>query len=89
MRSIKDFGRESKSGDNQTLKEEVASVAAKYAGKSEEELIRTLRQNVAAAKRNGTFSLEQLDGFVSVVSPSLDEHSRQRLLALVEMIKAE
>ena len=89
MRSIKDFGREENKKDNQTLREEVQSVAAKYAGQSEEELLNALRQNVASAKRNGTFSVEQLDGFVSIVSPGLDDAARQRLNALVEMIKAE
>lgn len=89
MRSIRDFGSKQSSTDTQTLKDEVQSVAAKYAGKSEEELLRALRQNVAAAKRNGTFSAEQLDGFVAVVSSSLDEAARQRLTALVEMIKSE
>ncbi|MDE6200488.1 MAG: hypothetical protein K2M47_01220 [Clostridiales bacterium] len=90
MRSIRDFGRDDSKTDNQsTLREDVQSVAAKYAGRSEEELLRALKQNVATAKRNGTFSAEQLDGFVSVVSSSLDEQSRQRLISLVEMIKAE
>lgn len=91
MRSIKDFGREESKSDNQsqTLRDEVQSVASKYAGKSEEELLRALHQNVAEAKRNGTFSAEQLDGFVSFVSSGLDDDARQRLKALVEMIKAE
>lgn len=89
MRSIRDFGRDGDKSDSSTLKDDVQAVAAKYAGRSEEELIRALKQNVAAAKRNGTFSVEQLDGFVSFVSSSLDEQSRERLLALVEMIKAE
>ncbi|MDE5563288.1 MAG: hypothetical protein K2J01_07095 [Clostridiales bacterium] len=89
MRSIRDFGHDGNKNDNSTLKEDVQAVAAKYAGRSEEELLRALKQNVAAAKRNGTFSTEQLDGFVSFVSSGLDEQSRQRLLSLVEMIKAE
>ncbi|MDE7164087.1 MAG: hypothetical protein K2O04_01520 [Clostridiales bacterium] len=91
MRSIKDFGREDSKNenDNRTLRDEVQAVANKYVGKSEEELLRALRQNVAEAKRNGTFSEEQLDGFVSLVSSGLDDIARQRLNALVEMIKAE
>ncbi|MDE5593616.1 MAG: hypothetical protein K2I75_06765 [Clostridiales bacterium] len=89
MRSIRDFGREDDKNGSSTLREDVQSIAAKYAGRSEEELLRALKQNVAAAKRNGTFSAEHLDGFVSFVSSSLDEQSRERLLSLVEMIKAE
>lgn len=89
MRSIKDFGREEVKNDNQSLRDEVQSVASKYIGKSEEELLKALRGNVAAAKRNGTFSVEQLDSFVSLVSSGLDDATRQRLNELVEMIKAE
>ena len=89
MRSIRDFGRDGGKSDNSTLKEDVQAVAAKYAGRSEEELLRALKQNVAEAKRNGSFSVEQLDSFVSFVSSSLDEQSRRRLLSLVEMIKTE
>lgn len=89
MRSIRDFGRDGSKSDGSTIKEDVQAVATKYAGRSEEELIRALKQNVSEAKRNGTFSVEQLDSFVSFVSSSLDEQSRKRLLSLVEMIKAE
>lgn len=89
MRSIRDFGRADGKSESSTIKDDVQAVAEKYAGRSEEELLRALKQNVAAAKRNGTFSAEQLDSFVSFVSGSLDEQSRKRLLSLVEMIKAE
>lgn len=89
MRSIRDFGRGDGKSESSTIKDDVQAVAEKYAGRSEEELLRALKQNVAAAKRNGTFSAEQLDSFVSFVSGSLDEQSRKRLLSLVEMIKAE
>ena len=89
MRSIKDFGKEESKSDNQSLRDEVQSIASKYAGQSEQELLLALKQNVAAAKRNGTFSVEQLDSFVSIVSAGLDDTARQRLNALVDMIKAE
>lgn len=88
MRSIRDFGR-SEQNDGGAINEELQSVAAKYSGKSEGELIAALRQNVAEAKRNGSFSAEQLDSFVSFVSSSLDGPSRQRLNELVEMIKSQ
>lgn len=90
MRSIKDFKSGApKTEEPATLREEVESVAAKYVGKSEDELLRALRQNVSAAKRNGTFSAEQLDNFVRIVSPSLDEASRERLNSLLLMIEQE
>ncbi|MDE6028893.1 MAG: hypothetical protein K2F90_01055 [Clostridiales bacterium] len=89
MRSIRDFGRDGGKADTSTLKDDVQAVASKYAGRSEEELMRALKQNVAEAKRNGTFSVEQLDSFVAFVSSSLDEQSRKRLTALVDMIKSE
>ena len=44
-------------------------------------------KTATAAKRDGTFSAQQLDEFVQFVSPSLDDESRSRLAYLVGMIK--
>lgn len=73
--------------DTKTDRKTVADTAGKYDGMNEEQLLSELFKNVAAEKRNGTFSAETLDEFVSFVSPSLDEKSRERLTELVSMIK--
>lgn len=69
------------------IKNETEALSQKYAGKSESELMSELMRTVSAAKSDGTFSAQQLDEFVSFVSPSLDDDSRERLSRLVSMIK--
>ena len=80
MRSIKNMKSET------PLKPNTGSFD-KYDGLNGNELMSELMKNVAASKSDGTFSPEQLDEFVSFVSPSLDAQSRERLIELVGMIK--
>lgn len=89
MRSIKNHKPSNpESGGGKTdIKGETDALAQKYAGKSESELIGELMKTATAAKRDGTFSAQQLDEFVQFVSPSLDDESRSRLAYLVGMIK--
>ena len=92
MHSIKDVGRgggnnREREVDSVEIKKGVDSLASKYSGKSEEELMGLLMQSVSAARANGSFSEETLDEFVGFVSPELDERTRSRLVSLVNMIK--
>lgn len=80
MRSIKNMKSEAAPKSS-------AESIDKYDGMSGNELMSELMKNVAASKSDGTFSPEQLDEFVSFVSPSLDARSRARLVELVNMIK--
>lgn len=83
MRSLKGFKGEP------TVEETVAAPtqSTKYDGMNETQLMQELMKNVSAAKSDGSFSAEQLDEFVTFVSPNLDESSRKRLAELVGMIK--
>lgn len=85
MRSIRDRKTVIQNTESDA-KSQTDALADKYTGKSESELMQLLVQNVSAAKRDGTFSAQQLDEFVRFVSPSLDEKSRARLKELVLMI---
>ena len=91
MRSIRDMGKkssESGTTDGGSLREELGAVAAKYEGRTEEELMQELRKKVASAKNDGSFSAEQLESFVAMVSPNLDESMREKLVSLVKMIES-
>ncbi len=85
MRRLKNYRAETSSD----AKTEADDLAAKYSGKSENELMQELLKNVARAKGDGTFSSEQLREFIEFVSPNLDEKSRTRLGELVGMINGE
>ena len=94
MHSIKDVCKDDShetsecvAQNEEAVRGEVQDLAAKYAGKSEAELINTLMQTVNSAKADGSFSAESLDEFVGFVSPGLDEQARARLMGLVNMIK--
>lgn len=91
MRSIRDMGKktvDSDTTDGRSLREELGAVAAKYEGRTEEELMQELRKKVATAKRDGSYSAEQLQSFVAMISPSLDDDMRERLISLVKMIES-
>lgn len=81
MRSIKNMSE----GDVGAKSD--GDIMSKYEGMNETELMSALMRNVAEAKSDGSFSESQLDEFVSFVSSSLDEASRERLAELVKMIK--
>lgn len=87
MRSIKNYGKDAAPSGEIDPADAARSAASKYAGMSENELMRALMQQVAASKNNGTFSAEQLDSFAAFVMPTLDASARERLKQLIEMIK--
>ena len=63
MRSIKNHkpSNHESGGGKTDIKGETDALAQKYAGKSESELIGELMKTATAAKRDGTFSAQQLD----------------------------
>lgn len=79
MRQLKNY----KSSDAQ--KSEVPDFS-KYEGLTHDELMNELLRAVASSKSDGSFSGEQIDDFVSFVSPELDEALRARLNELVGLI---
>lgn len=92
MKSIRDFNAGSGNGNigpDNRFDGDVNALKSKYAGKSESELLALLKKNVAAAKSNGSFSPEKINELVRLVSPGLDDGSRERLNGLVAMIMNE
>lgn len=88
MRSIKNMksGGSSLGNDDELLRG-ADYLKNKYADKSETELTQELFRKVYAAKSDGTFSSEQIDEFVKMISPNLDDAQKKRLNELVRMIK--
>ncbi len=66
----------------QQLKEQIAQ----YEGKSEEELFEALLAQVEQGKKDGSFSEEGLNSFISSVSPMLNDAQRQRLNEIANQI---
>ncbi len=85
MRQLRNFKSNGGAGSDGVQKPEIPE---KYAGMDESELRSELIRQVASAKSDGTFSSEQIDEFVELVSPNLDDEARAKLVDLVNMIKS-
>ena len=80
-------------GNNKTasgkagLFETVSRIAKNFDGKSEKDLLRAIYREAEKSKRAGTLSDAEIDGFVSVLSPALDEKKRKYLKKIAEELK--
>lgn len=79
-------GRKNRSGGDK-LADLIASLAGKYDGASEAELMRAIVQEAEKGKRNGTLSNADIDRFASMLSPMLDAKKRAMLKKIVEQLK--
>ncbi len=79
-------GRKNQSGGD-NLADLIASLAGKYDGASEAELMRAIVQEAEKGKRNGTLSNADIDRFASMLSPMLDAKKRAMLKKIVEQLK--
>ena len=90
MQDFRNFVNESEENGGkggQNLAELIGSLAGKYNGASEEELMKAIVKEAEKGKRNGTLSNEDIDRFVSMLSPMLDGKKRAMLKKIVEQLK--
>ena len=65
----------------------VKALAGKYDGATEEELIRAIVLEAEKGRRNGTLTDADIDRFVSMLAPILDDKKRKKLYAIAEKLK--
>ena len=65
----------------------VSSLASKFDGKSQKELIDAIYSEARKGKQNGTLTNKDIDNFVSVISPVIDAKKRKYLLKIAEDLK--
>ena len=65
----------------------VTSLAQKFDGKDQTELLRAIYEEAEKGKRNGTLNNAQLDTFESVLRPVLDDKKRKVLHKIVCELK--
>ena len=65
----------------------VASLAQKFDGKDQTELLRAIYEEAEKGKRNGTLTNEQIDTFESLLRPALDDKKRKILHKIVLELK--
>lgn len=73
--------------DAEAWEKEAEEIAARYAGKGENEIVRAIYARAVEGKRNGTLTNGQIDEFYARFSPMLDGAKRKRLKKLVEELK--
>ena len=86
MRDFASYEGEPK--DTQAWMDEANAVAAQYAGKGENEILRAIYARAVEGKRNGTLTNEQIDEFYARFSAMLDGAKKKRLKKLIEELKA-
>ncbi len=86
---MKDFAsyEGGKEKDAQAWIDEANAVAAQYAGKGENEILRAIYARAVEGKRNGTLTNEQIDEFYARFSSMLDGARKKRLKKIVEELK--
>ena len=65
----------------------VQALAGKFDGKSQGELIKAIYEEAKNGKQKGTLSNADIDNFVNMLSPMLDDKKRKMLLKIAEELK--
>lgn len=60
---------------------------AQYENKSQDELMGDLENAISQGRKDGSFTDDMLEGFISNVSPMLDDAQRKKLQSIAQMIK--
>lgn len=67
--------------------ETVMRLASKYDGASEAELLKAIYLEAEKGRKNGTLTDADIDNFVKMLSPLLDDKKRKKLLAVAKSLK--
>ena len=65
----------------------VTTLSQKFDGKNQNELLKAVYQEAEKGKKNGTLSNEQIDTFVAILSPALDDKKRKLLKKIATELK--
>ena len=84
---IKNGNGETPNGMDKNLFDLVSSLAGRFDGKSQSELIKAIYDEAKKGKKNGTLSNEDVDNFVNMLSPLLDDKKRRMLRRIASEIK--
>ncbi len=74
-------------GMDKNLYNLVSSLAGKFDGKSQNDLIKAIYQEAKRGKEQGTLSNADIDNFVGMLSPLLDDKKRKMLIKIADELK--
>jgi len=93
---MEDFGKFSegrkekdgkKEGSKESLYETVTKIAKSFDGKGKGDLLKAIYKEAERSKRAGTLTNAEIDNFVVMLSPALDEKGRKYLYKIAEELK--
>ena len=80
-------GGQSFEGVDKNLLNMVSSLASRFDGKSQNELLMAIYEEAKKGKRQGTLTNADIDNFASVLSPMLDDKKRKMLKKVITELK--
>ncbi len=89
MEPKKGFSEKNLTPEQKRQFEAMKNTAAKYRGKSEEELMRELKQTVQKDKASGTLTDKKMENFQKKISPMLNEQQRKKLEKIMKELKGK
>ena len=89
MEPKKGFSEKNLTPEQKRQFEAMKNTAAKYRGKSEEELMRELKQTVQKDKASGTLNDKKMENFQKKISPMLNEQQRKKLEKIMKELKGK
>ena len=75
------------SGMDKNLFNMVSSLATRFDGKSQNELLMAIYEEAKKGKRQGTLTNADIDNFASIISPMLDEKKKKMLRKVIAELK--
>lgn len=90
MKDFNDYvknGGDNNQGVDQNLFNMVNSLAGKFDGKSQNDLIRAIYEQAKKGKQNGTLNNAEIDNFATMLAPVLDKQKQKMLYKIVEELK--
>lgn len=89
MDSKKGFSEKDLTPEQRRQFEAMKNTAAKYRGRSEDELMRELKQTVQKDKAAGTLTDKKMENFQKKISPILNEQQRKKLDKIMKELKGK
>lgn len=89
MEPKKGFSEKNLTPEQKRQFEAMKNTAAKYRGKSEEKLMRELKQTVQKDKASGTLTDKKMESFQKKISPMLNEQQRKKLEKIMKELKGK
>lgn len=88
MKNLKNFKADN-IPPNLASNEELTKALNKYGNMNEDALVEQLVTQIRTSKQNGTYNPEQMQGYITLLSPHLSSSQSEKLKNIIKIIDAE